>query len=123
MSKVDWPHAIRQRRPFDQFHDERLGAVDVFEAVDVRDVGVIERGECPRFAFEAREAVGILRDGRRQHLDDDIASARGRLTRAPVPEHDHVARAPALETSPYARYLNGEAAVAEPLLELPVLLS
>ena len=54
--------ALGQRRPLDELHDERL----VLDAVDRRDVRMIERGEHLRFAREARQAQRILGQGRRK---------------------------------------------------------
>jgi hypothetical protein len=39
--------------------------------VNLRDVRMIQPGECFRFALEARHARGIARHGRGQHLDGD----------------------------------------------------
>ena len=44
-----------------------------FEAVDRGDVRVVQRGEHLRFAFEAREPIGIEGEGFRQDLDRDFA--------------------------------------------------
>ena len=38
-------------------------ATGVLEAVDLRDVRMIQRGEHLRFATEAREAIGIVGNG------------------------------------------------------------
>ena len=46
--------AIGERRAFDQLEDQCEPAVDLFDAVDCGNVGMIERGEQARFAFEAR---------------------------------------------------------------------
>ena len=45
----------------------------VFEAMDLRDVRMIEGGEHLRFTTEAREAIGIVGNGRQQDLDRDLA--------------------------------------------------
>ena len=60
--------AIGQRRPFDQFHDERAGAATLFEPVDGGDVRMVQRGEGLGFALEARETFGIGREGLGQRL-------------------------------------------------------
>ena len=52
--------AIGERRPFDQLHHQRADAAGFLEAVDLRDVRVIERREHLRFALEPREAIGIV---------------------------------------------------------------
>ena len=59
-------------RALDQFHDQGSCA-GVFEAMDLRDVRMIERGEHLRFTTEAREAIGIVGNGRQQDLDRDLA--------------------------------------------------
>ena len=51
-----------------------VGQRRALEAVDVGDVGVVERGEQFRFALEARQALGILRQLSRQHLDRHLAA-------------------------------------------------
>ena len=45
--------AVGQRRPLDQFHDERLHTIGIFEAVDLRDVRMVQRGKPFSFALEA----------------------------------------------------------------------
>jgi hypothetical protein len=64
---------IRERRALDEFHHQRADPVRVFEAVDVRDVRMVERGQHLRFAAEPREAVGVVRHLREQDLDRDLA--------------------------------------------------
>ena len=44
---------FRQRRPLDQLHDQRVQAVVLLDAVNRRDMRVVERGQDPRFALEA----------------------------------------------------------------------
>ena len=65
--------SIGERRAFDQLEDQCEPAVDLFDAVDRGNVGMIERGEQARFAFEARAPVRIASEHRRQQLDGDIA--------------------------------------------------
>ena len=48
-------------------------AAAVLEAVDLRDVRMIQRGERLRFALEARQAVGVGRERLGQDLDRDVA--------------------------------------------------
>jgi len=54
----------------------------------VRDVGMIEGGEHLRFALEARQSLGVVRDRAQPHFDRDVAIqlpvARARYT-APMP--------------------------------------
>ena len=58
---------------FDQLHDERADAARILEAVNLRDVRMIERREHLRLAAEAREALGIVGNGGEQDLDRDLA--------------------------------------------------
>ena len=64
----DWPlrDAIRQRRPLDQFEDQRLGALGLLQPVDVPDVGMVERGEDFGFALEAGQAIRVRCEGVRE---------------------------------------------------------
>ena len=45
----------------------------VFDAVDVRDVRMVQRGKHLRLAAEARQAIGIIGDRRQQDFDRDVA--------------------------------------------------
>ena len=51
--------AVRERRPLDQLHHERGDAVRSFQAVDRRDVRMIQRREDFGFALEPGQALGI----------------------------------------------------------------
>ena len=72
-----------QRLSVDELHDNRAGrgVARLLEAVDRRDVGVIERGEEPGFTLEAGEAIRIGGEGRRKDLDRDVAF-QARIARA-----------------------------------------
>ena len=48
----------REVLTLDQLHGDRLDAVRLFEAVDVCDGGMIQRGECLRFALKTFQAFG-----------------------------------------------------------------
>ena len=61
----------------DQLHDERPGAARPFEAVNVRDVGMVQRRQDLRFAFESRQPLGVVGKGGREHLDGDVAIEPG----------------------------------------------
>ena len=63
--------AIRQRRPLDQLHHQRCHAGAVFEAMNLRDVWMIECGQDLGLALKARQPLGISGDRRGQHLDRD----------------------------------------------------
>ena len=65
--------AFGERRPVDELHDEGLGAVGLFEAVNQRDVGMVERGKHARLAPEPRQAIRIRLERGSQRLDRDVA--------------------------------------------------
>jgi hypothetical protein len=71
----------RQRLPFDQLHHERERAGRFLDAVDVRDVRVVERRQHLRLSVESVEPLGIRREQLRQHLDRDVA-IQPRIARA-----------------------------------------
>ena len=54
--------AIRQRRPLDQFHHQRDGARALFEAVNLRDVGMVQGGEDFSLALKPRESFRVAGD-------------------------------------------------------------
>jgi hypothetical protein len=61
---------IGQRRSLDEFHHE--GAL--FHTVDVRDMGVVQRCERTRLAFESRELLGAMRKLVGENLHGDVAA-------------------------------------------------
>ncbi len=65
--------AIGERRSFDHLEHERRQMIGRLEAVDGRDVGMIERRQEIGFAREARQALGIAGEERRQNLERDVA--------------------------------------------------
>ena len=65
--------ALRQVLAFDQFHHQCTHASDFLQAVDVRDVRMIERRQRLRFAVKPRQPIGVVREGIGQHLEGDIA--------------------------------------------------
>ena len=67
---------VRERRPVDEFEDQRCAGWRVGEAVDGGDVGVVQRGHDPRFALQALQANGVADEPFRQHLQCDIAIKR-----------------------------------------------
>src|SRR5262245_49901967 len=67
-------YAIVQRVALDQLEHQGRCVAGVFEAVDCRNVRVIERGEQACFAFEARHTTGVGGEPRRQDLQRDLAS-------------------------------------------------
>jgi len=50
---------IGQRRAFHQLQHQRAHAVGVFEVVDAANVRMIQRGQRPCFALEARDPLGV----------------------------------------------------------------
>ena len=64
---------VRERLALDELEDQEADAVRFFEAVDRADVRVIQRGEHPRLALEAREAIRVARERAGQDLDRDVA--------------------------------------------------
>ena len=86
--------ALGQRVTGNQFEDQHRSAAlgQVLEAMDRRDVRVIERRQQARFAFEAGKALAVGGKRRRQHLQGDL-SAQTRVMRA-----EHFAHAAGAET-------------------------
>src|ERR1051326_2371663 len=64
---------IGERRPFDELENQRRRVVRLLEAVNRRDVGMVERREELRFADESVEPIGIARKQDRQNLERDAA--------------------------------------------------
>ena len=65
--------ALRQIVALDEFHHEGVDAPGFFEAVDGRDVRVVQGRERLRFAREPRQAIGITGERVRKDLHRDIA--------------------------------------------------
>ena len=63
----------------DEFHHERADAGAVFDAVDGRDVRMIQRRERLGFAGESREPIGVAGERLGQHLQGDVAIEFGVL--------------------------------------------
>jgi hypothetical protein len=68
---------IGQRRAVDELHDEAHGPVAARDAIDMRDVRVVECGQRLGFLLEARDAVGIVGERGGKHLDRDVALELG----------------------------------------------
>jgi hypothetical protein len=60
-----------------QLQRQEADAARFVEAEYRRHVRVKELRQDLRFTLESREALGIAREGRRQHLDSDLAFQRG----------------------------------------------
>ena len=66
----------RQVLTLDQLHHQCArfsGRAVPFEPVDVRDIRMVQRGECLRFAGEASQPLGVRREQFGQDLDRDAA--------------------------------------------------
>ena len=71
------PETIRQRAAFDELEDEKARAVIGLESVNRRDVGMVQRRQQRRLTFESGDAIGVLRERVRQHLDGDFTAECG----------------------------------------------
>lgn len=65
-------HLHPQVLPLDEFHDQGSQAVTLFEAVDLRNIGVVQRGERLRLTGEAGDTFGVGHEEFRQDLDRDV---------------------------------------------------
>ena len=65
--------AVRQRRPFDEFEDQRPDALSLLQPVDAPNVGVVQRGEHVGFTLEAGQPVWVGRERLRQDLERHVA--------------------------------------------------
>ncbi len=74
---VEWQRAprqpLREILALDQFEHQGPGRADLLEAVDLRDVRVVQRGEGPGFTLEAGEPVRIADKGAREDLERHVA--------------------------------------------------
>ena len=64
---------IRERVALDVFEHQGADARGVLDAVNRGDVRMVERGQQPRFALEAGQAIGIAGPLGRQQLERDVA--------------------------------------------------
>ncbi len=72
---------LRQILTLDQLHHECTRVAGALEAVDLGDVGMIERRQRLRLALETRQPLGIAGQRRRQRLQRHVAAQR-RVARA-----------------------------------------
>ena len=79
-------NALRQILAVDELHDEGVDVTRVFEAMNDRDVGMVQRGQDLGLTLEASEAIDIVREGRGQDLDRDVA-VQFRVARAKYLPH------------------------------------
>ena len=52
-----WCNAIGKRRPFDELHHESALITRSFDAVDLCDIGMIQRGQGFGFTLKARQPL------------------------------------------------------------------
>ena len=52
--------SIRQRFAFDELHDEKARARDLLEAMESRDVGMVQRREQARLPLESGKTIGVV---------------------------------------------------------------
>ena len=71
------PDQFLQRRTLDVFEDQGGGVAFVFEAVDRRDVRVVQRRQHLRFPLEAGQPLGVVDEGVGEDLQRDIAVELG----------------------------------------------
>ncbi len=64
---------VREVLTLDQFHGQGAHAVELFEAVDLGDVRVIEGGERLCLTREPRQAIGIGSEQVGKHLERDVS--------------------------------------------------
>ncbi len=76
-----------KRRAFDELHYQRGHAVGLLEAVDLRDVGMIQGCQQLRFAPESRNPIGIIGRGCKERFD------RNRAVQARITSVIHLAHA------------------------------
>ena len=67
----------RPRSGLQPAHHEGAAAVRPFEAINLRDVGMVQRGERLRLTLESRQPVGLMGKAVGQRLDGDLASKVG----------------------------------------------
>ena len=66
------PDELTESLSLHELHRDERGPVRLPDLVDRHDVGVIQRRRGPRFLLEARQALDVLRELRRKHLDRDV---------------------------------------------------
>ena len=81
--------AVGERRTFDQFHHQRGRGARSLQAIDGRDVRMIQRGEDFRLTLKPRQPTDVSGNSRRQNLDRDLALQVGvrRAIHLPHPAH------------------------------------
>ena len=65
---------LRQRFGLHEFHDDASCFAGFFQAVDVSDIRVIQRGENLGFSLKTGETIRIIRESIRKSLDGNVSS-------------------------------------------------
>src|SRR5262249_44734229 len=65
---------VGERGAVHQLHHDRARSAEILEAVDGRDVRVVDRCEQPRLTLEAGITLGAGEPGFGQHLDGDVTT-------------------------------------------------
>src|SRR5262245_4075224 len=71
--RVDW-NWTAEYLAFDQLQNQMVHVARLLQAVDRRDIGMIERRQHSRFSPEAGEPLGIIRECRWQRFYGDITT-------------------------------------------------
>jgi hypothetical protein len=75
---VDWnpasSNSVGERLPLHQLHHERTAAVRPFQAVDLRDVRMVQRCQRLGFTLETCQPLGVEGHSFRQHFNRDLPS-------------------------------------------------
>src|SRR5262245_31227885 len=66
-------NTVRKRWSLDQLHHEGLDAVTLFKAVNLADVGMVQRGERAGLALEPGQTFAIVCESLRQDFNRDVA--------------------------------------------------
>ena len=66
-------NAISQRRAVDEFENQSANATGFLEAVNARNIRMIQRCKHLRFTLETPDPIGIECERLRQHLHRDVA--------------------------------------------------
>src|SRR5262245_11407816 len=65
-------NAISERQSLDELHRKRRTALPSIDAVDLRDVRMIERGQYFRLSLKSCEAASIVGKVQREYLQGDV---------------------------------------------------
>ena len=104
--------ALAQGDPLDQLADQQLAALHLRDLMDGEDVRMVERRDGERLAAETADALGIVRQVRRQELDGDPSLEvridrqvhRSHAARADLLQQLEAAQPPAAEVLGLARF-------------------